>query len=350
MLGTMGFFSDQSYMQGLGDMIDLVSGDPQAASAAISNAGRQLVPMTSLLGWITRLIDPVFRDPKGNFVKDIQSGIPIMSYGVDPYLDPLGQPSKRQRRLLNSISPAEFSPENPMFEELWQVKIKTKQINNIKTQLEGGSIDQEEAIDAMNRIVSDFNGDKLPKAGVMDILASPVMADEQEREVYSMLFQWNSKSGLYEDQYGNAGPDQPDHNTVGDTYVYDFTLNPQTGHYEDQEGNPAPLEITIDSENPEQSLESLLELGKQIESGKVEPGTLDKLRLKVSSSSSVKGGGKVPSFKPNDFTPKNTALPKIKLAGGKNTVSQSSGNLRVSQFRAQLPSGPLKTRGLIRAR
>src|SRR3990167_2172385 len=59
--GVAKFFTDQSYLQGVGSFINATRGDKQALKSALSNIPRQLIPLSSLQGWVARIIDPVYR-------------------------------------------------------------------------------------------------------------------------------------------------------------------------------------------------------------------------------------------------------------------------------------------------
>lgn len=139
----LGFFGDQSYVQNIGDLIEAIKGGTNvignAVSSEISNTTGQLVPYKSFLGWLTRMIDPVYRKPEG-IVQDIKSGIPGMSQDIPAYTDIYGNESQRDYPVLNSFSPLKVSQEKPQAAGLYQsqegYRIKTKQEKEIKDQLE----------------------------------------------------------------------------------------------------------------------------------------------------------------------------------------------------------------------
>jgi hypothetical protein len=117
-LGQMlGFFSDQSYVQSIGDLIGVMQGgNPNKLAGAInsqvSNFVGQLVPYRSFEGWLTRMIDPVYRKPEG-IVQDITSQIPGLSQSVPAYTDLQGQPSQRDLPIVNAFSPFKIGVEKP---------------------------------------------------------------------------------------------------------------------------------------------------------------------------------------------------------------------------------------------
>jgi len=123
--GVAGFMADQSYLTGLGDLLDIARGDEYSIKKALANFGRQTIPLASLQGWIARQIDPVFRQGK-TMGEQIESGTPLLSKKLDPYLDPLGNESVRQNNTFNSFSPIEVTPANQQFEDIYQKRQETK--------------------------------------------------------------------------------------------------------------------------------------------------------------------------------------------------------------------------------
>jgi len=118
--GFLQFFADQSYMQGIGDVIDAVRGDEFKQGRALSNIPSQVIPYRALQGWIARLVDPVYRKSSGGGVvsqatKSIMTQIPFVSKMVEPYTTPQGEISKRDLPFLNAISPLRISREKQGF-------------------------------------------------------------------------------------------------------------------------------------------------------------------------------------------------------------------------------------------
>ncbi len=116
--GVAQFFSDQSYMQGLGDLIGVFKeGTATAPSSIISNLGGQIVPLSSLNRWVTQIIDPVFRKPTSKdtikqIIQNIEKSIPGLSENVPAIKE--AQP--RQNPLLNAVSPLQVTNAVPAFE------------------------------------------------------------------------------------------------------------------------------------------------------------------------------------------------------------------------------------------
>lgn len=135
MTGIMRFFSDQSYMQGLGDLISFARGE---RSKAVSSAPTQLVPLSSLQGWINNIIDPLQRKAESNLsidavIQQIEMKIVGMSQLVPQQVDMEETPVKKQLRGVNAVSPMKVSQVDEEKTGEYRESQKTKQeINQMK--------------------------------------------------------------------------------------------------------------------------------------------------------------------------------------------------------------------------
>ena len=115
------FFTDQSYMRSVGDIIDAMRGDKFKQTRMVANVPTQLVPFKSFVGWVNRMVDPIYRKVDwsggipGAVAQSIQRDIPFVSKGLEPYTDPLGDPSQRQFPLINAVSPFNITEEKEEF-------------------------------------------------------------------------------------------------------------------------------------------------------------------------------------------------------------------------------------------
>lgn len=144
-------FSDQSYVQGIGNLISVLQGEPYAAAKALGDIPRQLVPLTSLQNWVTSIVDPVYRKAKTPVGRIFQT-IPLTSWMLEPQTDILGRPQMRDNRLLNAFSPLQITNAKPEFEKLYDYTQLNKQVNNIKTQVKSGKMNAEQASLAIKRL------------------------------------------------------------------------------------------------------------------------------------------------------------------------------------------------------
>lgn len=119
LLGQAKFFANSTYMNGLGNMVSLVSGDQDYSLA--SNLGftaTQAIPFSGLASYIARVIDPVFRKPEGEgpiaqAISSVKRGIPFASKSLPAYTTPEGEESKRN--LSDYIAPYGQGKENPKY-------------------------------------------------------------------------------------------------------------------------------------------------------------------------------------------------------------------------------------------
>lgn len=139
----MVFFGDQSYVSQLGDTIDsLTSGYNQVEKSiknTTSNLLSQLVPYRSFQGWLTRMIDPVYRKPE-TIKENLMSQVPGLSTNVPAYTDIYNNESKRDLPLLNAFSPARISVEKPLEKSMYNVqeqyRINKNKENKLKKEFE----------------------------------------------------------------------------------------------------------------------------------------------------------------------------------------------------------------------
>lgn len=129
LVGTLGFFADQSYVRSLGDFIGAIQGKGSfgggfsldSMSKQAANLAGQLIPYDAFQGWLTRLVDPVYRKPEG-FVQQLQAGIPGQSQKLEAYTNPDGTPSQRDLPGLNAVSPYKVSQEKPAYTDLYSAQ------------------------------------------------------------------------------------------------------------------------------------------------------------------------------------------------------------------------------------
>ena len=136
-LGIAKFFSDQSYMEGLGDFVNLAEGDVSAATRTIANIPSQLIPLASLQRWVANLIDPIYRKTESqlsleSIIKNLEKGIPFLSKNLEPFTTPFGQPSKRQFPALQALSPIGVTEEKKSEKSLFELLRQKRKVENLK--------------------------------------------------------------------------------------------------------------------------------------------------------------------------------------------------------------------------
>lgn len=186
--GLAKFFSDQSYMQGIGDLVKTVQGDTSAAKQTLANIPSQLIPLSALTGWVARILDPIYRRP-GSVVDSLKSGIPGLSTQVAPYTNPAGLPSRRENVLLNAVSPVGITPQT-QYEGLYNTKVSSDRYSNIVKEIKDKR-DNGDIQGAME--VLRANRDVVLKGGISNKENNAVNALQEKRDKVA-------KSNLPEDQ------------------------------------------------------------------------------------------------------------------------------------------------------
>jgi hypothetical protein len=87
------FFSQQTYVQGMSNMLDVVSGDGDASlMASLGFTAGQAIPLQGLNRYVNGIIDPVFRKKTG-FVEGFATDLPVVgglySKKLEGYEDPM---------------------------------------------------------------------------------------------------------------------------------------------------------------------------------------------------------------------------------------------------------------------
>ncbi len=141
--GIAQFFSDQSYVQGIGDFVNLAQGDITALTRVMSQIPSQLIPLTALQRWVANIIDPIYRKTDktlsvDGIIENLKSGIPGLTFGFPSYTTPKGEPSKRQYPYFNPLLPISVSEENPEWKDYFNTlqQVSKERVLETKTKEE----------------------------------------------------------------------------------------------------------------------------------------------------------------------------------------------------------------------
>lgn len=131
--GVMQFFSDQSYLQGIGDLTKTLQGDKNSITRLVTSFPTQMIPLSSLQGWINNTIDPFFRTPEKGLtfnalLDNLKKKIVGLPFTMEKDLDSRRQPKERSYPVLNAVSPVQVSKRNLSEEERYRANMKRKQI------------------------------------------------------------------------------------------------------------------------------------------------------------------------------------------------------------------------------
>lgn len=139
-LAMLEYLSGQTFLEGLGNVVDILKGDDMASvanSAAFTST--QLIPLNGLVRYINTILDPVYRKARG-FKESVMSGIPGLSTQLEAYTDPNGNVSTRLP--VNYVIPFDVGKAR----EEWELPLQQRQqlnqqrnlLNVAKKELEMG--------------------------------------------------------------------------------------------------------------------------------------------------------------------------------------------------------------------
>lgn len=136
--GIAEFFSSQSYVEGIGDLVSFSQAQPGSGSRILSNVPSQLIPLASLQRWVANIIDPIYRKAEkptsiDGVIDNLKKGIPGFSKDLAAYTTPEGKPSERQSPLLNAISPLSITAERPDQKAYYDTLIEFAKERAVKT-------------------------------------------------------------------------------------------------------------------------------------------------------------------------------------------------------------------------
>lgn len=121
------FIADQTYFKNVGDFTNSVQGNVERVGSLLANYPNQAIIYRAGLSWIARMIDHYQRKPDTDAsfavqtVQSIFSQLPGLSMLTPARLGPDGQPIEQPHPLINAVSPARISTENPQGREIYDL-------------------------------------------------------------------------------------------------------------------------------------------------------------------------------------------------------------------------------------
>lgn len=143
--GVALFFSQQSYMEGIGNLVDLVKGRGQGENAAgaglasfLQQGAQQIIPLVSALRWANRLTDNTIKDIKDDnaFKKEfnrIVASLPFASQTLNTLNDQYGNPLIDPQNIANAFSPLKIGEFNAEAERLYQIDMESRYVRENRT-------------------------------------------------------------------------------------------------------------------------------------------------------------------------------------------------------------------------
>ena len=130
LMGMAEYFSGQTFLEGINNFVKLASGDVDyTLPKNLGYATGQIIPLEGLVRYVTTIIDPIYRKPKG-YLQQLQSNIPGLSKQLPMYTTPKGEPSTRER--FNLMTPYDITTNKPEYEEKYDERTLKLQQNNAK--------------------------------------------------------------------------------------------------------------------------------------------------------------------------------------------------------------------------
>ena len=330
------FFSDQSYMQGIGDLIDAMRGDEYKMSRMLANPPAQMVPYKSLITWVNRMVDPVYRKvdwtdgiPQA-IAQSIMRDMPILSKSLPAYEDPLGNPSERQLPVLNAITPFTVTEEKEDFSRVYEKIVGEKKMRRAETLAKENIKNGDVARNINNKLMflADDEVVTLDYGKVMNMPSGSAMERaKKEKATYSFIGQLMESGADDTDideiltklkvpredaEYYNIARQD---NAIKSAYVFDVLQNIQTreemlqflaSNRKEVNGEIIAANGVID----ELYEEGLLTYEEKNQLKKIKQGSDGQLKIKTSGSGSGKISVSIPA-KPK--TPKFDTSLKVKI-------------------------------------
>lgn len=136
------FISQQSFLQNLGTVVDIMRGDIDASiENTVGFTAGQLVPLSGLVRYINKMVDPVYRKA-GGFKESMMKDIPGLSQNLEAYTNPDGTVSTRLP--VNLALPFDIGKARGEYDLALEQRQEYNQQRNIlnfaKKQLESGKL------------------------------------------------------------------------------------------------------------------------------------------------------------------------------------------------------------------
>ena len=124
------FLSGQTFMEGLGNFVSMFKGDADySLGKNLGYTASQMIPLQGLVRWVSTAIDPIYRKTK-TAGEQIQSTIPFASKSLEPYTNPMGEPSTREK--YNLFTPYDITPTNKGYEPMLEQRTSKLQANAVE--------------------------------------------------------------------------------------------------------------------------------------------------------------------------------------------------------------------------
>lgn len=164
--------SSQTFMEGIGNFVDIVRGDPDAnVEKALAFNSSQLVPMSGLLRWVSTIVDDTYRKAD-SFAEAVQRDIPYLSKYLEPYRTPDGKLSTRGP--YSYLAPYDIGRENEEYADMLRMRQDVLKANTLLNSNDGEY--NKDALGIANSIVGAASKSELQSA-MDELKKNPQLAD-----------------------------------------------------------------------------------------------------------------------------------------------------------------------------
>lgn len=129
--GIAKFMGNQSSTQSIGALFSALDGDMDyKLTNQLGFTASQMIPGSSLIRYVNTIIDPVYRHPRG-LIEGIESGLPILSKGLDARMKPFFEESTRDP--INYFLPYDIGKSDDVYDALYRLNnIEIMDANGVK--------------------------------------------------------------------------------------------------------------------------------------------------------------------------------------------------------------------------
>jgi len=151
------FYSQQTFMEGVGNFVDLASGDPDASlEKNLAFTAGQVIPLQGLIRYVSTITDPIYRKSNG-FLEAIESGLPYFSKDLEPHTTPTGEPSKRN--IYSYLAPYDITKEKEEYGKMLKLRNQELQSNNIRNEMDKET--KKKALKIVETLQTETDDDKI---------------------------------------------------------------------------------------------------------------------------------------------------------------------------------------------
>lgn len=134
LLSGVGFWSNQTFVSGLGAFVKLAQGDiDYTLPRNIGSMINQLKPWDALMRYVSQVIDPIYRKPS-TLGETLISDVPFLTKTLPTYETTSGEPARRN--ITNYIAPYGWGYADDTYEEPYRQRIEKLQYNKLRSDFE----------------------------------------------------------------------------------------------------------------------------------------------------------------------------------------------------------------------